>query len=167
VTRIAIIGNAAGGKSMLASQLADRLGLPLIEVDKLLWQQKGVNLIPSPTYFGEHAKIIAQDKWVFRGLGHQNSIAERLARSTEIVLIDLPLWMHFSLAAERQIEEQFGASPDGFVEIPGPPRDAELCGKSTKLGYQPASYVPNAELEGKIIRRLTSLTEIEAFAENL
>ena len=79
MTRIAIIGNSTGGKSTLAaSRLADRLGLPLIEVDK--WQ-KGVNLIPS---LREHAKIIAQDKWVLEGLGHQDSIAERLARSTEI-----------------------------------------------------------------------------------
>lgn len=30
-------------------------------------------------------------------------VAARLERATEIVVIDLPLWMHFWLAAERQI----------------------------------------------------------------
>jgi hypothetical protein len=71
------------------------------------------------------------------GLGHQDSIAERLVRTTEIVLIDLPLWMHFSLAAEQQIEEQLGAPPRYFVETPRTREISELCGKSTKLGYQP------------------------------
>jgi adenylate kinase family enzyme len=34
--RIAIIGNAGGGKSTLARAMAARRGLPLTEVDKLL-----------------------------------------------------------------------------------------------------------------------------------
>lgn len=165
MTRIAIIGNATGGKSTLAANLlADRLGLPLIEVDKLLWQ-KGVNLIPS---LREHAKIIAQDKWVLEGLGHQDSIAERLVRTTEIVLIDLPLWMHFSLAAEQQIEEQLGAPPRCFVETP---RTREIFRAMWEVDqtWLPAlrAMCRNAELQGKIVQRLTSLTEIEAFAKNL
>jgi adenylate kinase family enzyme len=135
-------------------------------MDKLLWQQKGLDLIPSPMYFHEHAKIIAQDAWILEGLGHQDSIAERLARSTEVVLIDLPLWMHFSLAAERQIKEQLGTSPGGFVEMP---RTTELFRAMWEFDqtWLPAlrSMCRNAELEGKAVTRLTSLDEIHAFAK--
>ena len=102
MARIVVIGNAAGGKSTLARHLARRRELPLIEVDRLLWQQ-GWQLTPAADYARGHAEIVAQDRWVIDGLGHQDSIAERLARSTEIILIDMPLWMHFWLAAERQI----------------------------------------------------------------
>jgi adenylate kinase family enzyme len=38
VVRTVVIGNAAGGKSTLARQLARRRALALIEVDRLLWQ---------------------------------------------------------------------------------------------------------------------------------
>jgi adenylate kinase family enzyme len=102
VARIVVIGNAAGGKSTLARHLARRRELPLIELDRLLWQP-GWQLTPEPDYTRGHAEIIAREQWVIDGLGRQDSIAERLARSTEIVLIDMPLWIHFALAAERQI----------------------------------------------------------------
>src|SRR3982750_2556107 len=45
VTRIAIIGNAAGGKSTLARKMSTARGLPCIEVDTLLWQE-GWKLAP-------------------------------------------------------------------------------------------------------------------------
>ena len=97
-----MIGNAAGGKSTLARHLARRRELALFEVDRLLWQQ-GWQVTPADDYARGHAAIVAQDRWVIDGLGRQDSIAERLARSTEIILIDMPLWMHFWHAAERQI----------------------------------------------------------------
>jgi adenylate kinase family enzyme len=102
VARIVVIGNAAGGKSTLARHLARRRELPLIELDRLLWQP-GWQLMPEPDYTRGHVEIIARERWVIDGLGRQDSIAERLARSTEIVLIDMPLWIHFAHAAERQI----------------------------------------------------------------
>jgi adenylate kinase family enzyme len=109
VGRIVVIGNAAGGKSTLARHLARRRELPLFEVDRLLWQQ-GWQVTPADDYAREHAAIVAQDRWVLDGLGRQDSIAGRLARSTEIILIDMPLWMHFWLAAERQITWTQGGS---------------------------------------------------------
>src|ERR1043166_6362178 len=93
VARIVVIGNAAGGKSTLARRLAQQRGLPHVEVDRLLWQP-GWKIAPETDYAREHARAIAREKWVMDGLGRQDSIAERLARATDIILIDLPLWMH-------------------------------------------------------------------------
>jgi adenylate kinase family enzyme len=100
--RIAVIGNAGGGKSTLARALAARRGLPYVEVDSLLWQP-GWQLTPADIYEAEHARLIAQPRWVIDGLGRLESLAPRLRRAGEIVFIDMPLWMHFWLAAERQI----------------------------------------------------------------
>jgi adenylate kinase family enzyme len=100
--RIAVIGNSGGGKSVLARRLASELQLPCVEVDALLWLP-GWKLAP-PTYFDqEHARAIAADRWVIEGLGARTSLPARLQRATHIVLIDMPLWVHFWLAAERHI----------------------------------------------------------------
>lgn len=100
--RTVVIGNSGGGKSTLARRLAARHDLPYIEVDRLLWRP-GWELVPEAEYNAEHNDIINQERWLLDGLGRKESIAARLTRATTIILVDMPLWMHFWLAAERQI----------------------------------------------------------------
>ncbi len=166
MARIVVIGNAAGGKSTLARQLARRRELTLIEIDRLLWQP-GWRLTPEADYAREHAGIIAREKWVIDGLGRQDSIAERLARSTEIVLIDLPLWMHFALAAERQdawAQGRLDHPPADAAEMP-PTRELFRTMWEVDRTWLPdiRSMCAEAELEGKAVTRLTSVEEIDAF----
>lgn len=164
MTRIVIIGNAAGGKSTLANKISTARGLPRIEVDKLLWEE-GWKLAPSDVYETRHAAAIAGDKWVIEGLGSQGSIPARVSRATEIVLIDLPLWVHFALAAERQARWYHeDMRPAGMDEKPPTmalfrtmwevdqhwlPAIRELCGKTE---------------EAKKLTRLCSLEEIDAYS---
>ena len=118
--RIAVIGNAGGGKSTLARALATRRGLPYVEIDALLWRD-GWQPAPEDEYEAEHARLIAEPRWVIDGLGRLELLAARLARASEIVLIDLPLWMHFWLAAERQIawaKGEIAHPPAGAQEMP-------------------------------------------------
>jgi hypothetical protein len=128
-------------------------------------------LTPEADYAREHAKIIAQDRWVIDGLGRQDSIAERLARSTEIILIDMPLWMHFWLAAERQIawvQGRLDAPPAGAAEMP-PTRELFRTMSEVDRTWLPdiRSMCAEAELEGKAMTRLSSLEEIDAFMKTL
>jgi adenylate kinase family enzyme len=170
VARIVVIGNAAGGKSTLARQLAQRRQLPLIELDRLLWQP-GWQLTPPADYARQHAETVAQENWVIDGLGRQDSIADRLARSTEIVLIDMPLWMHFALAAERQIawaRGQLDHPPAGAAEMP-PTRELFRTMWEVEQTWMPElrSMCAEAELEGKTVTRLSSVDEIDALARTL
>jgi shikimate kinase len=170
VARIVVIGNAAGGKSTLARQLAHRRALPLIEVDRLLWLP-GWRLAPEADYARGHAEIVARERWVIDGLGRQDSIAERLARSTEIVLIDLPLWVHFWLAAERQIawtQGRLDDPPAGAAEMP-PTRELFRTMWEVDQTWLPEirSMCAEAELEGKAVTRLGSVDEIDAFVKAL
>jgi adenylate kinase family enzyme len=169
VARIVVIGNAAAGKSTLARHLARRRELPVIEVDRLLWLP-GWQLAVEADYARRHAEIVAQERWVIDGLGRQDSIAERLARSTEIVLIDLPLWMHFWLAAERQIAWARGGldnPPAGAAEMP-PTRELFRTMWEVERSWMPEirNMCAEAELAGKAVMRLGSVDEINAFVKN-
>ena len=164
--RVVIIGNSGGGKSVLARRLATRHGLPHIEIDALLWRP-GWKLTPARQYRAAHARLIAQDRWIIDGLGRRDSIAERLARATDIVLIDMPLWMHFWLAAERQI-----AWANGRLDHP-PAGSAEMApteGLFRTIWDVDRDWMPEIrrlvageETRGKRVYRLTAVAELDAF----
>ncbi|MGI9501368.1 MAG: adenylate kinase, partial [Geminicoccaceae bacterium] len=100
--RIAVIGNAGGGKSTLARFLSESLRVPHMELDCLLWRPDWTPA-PPEAYEKGHAQAIAANTWIIDGLGRRESIPDRLRRTTAIVLVDMPIWMHFWLATERQI----------------------------------------------------------------
>jgi adenylate kinase family enzyme len=164
MVRIVVIGNAAGGKSTLARQLARRHDLPHVEVDRLLWQP-GWKLAPEADYARAHADAIAREKWVIDGLGRHDSIAERLARASDIILIDLPLWMHFWLAADRQHGwAKLEQPPAGIAQTP-PTRELFRTIWEVDRNWLPEirDMCAEAELGGKPVTRLRSVEEIDAY----
>jgi adenylate kinase family enzyme len=168
MSRIVIIGNSGGGKSTLARKLAKRRGLRHVEIDRLLWQE-GWTLTPTDLYMRQHHEIIEEDEWVIDGLGQQASLPERIGRATEIILIDMPIWMHFWLAAERQIAWASGSldhTPGGIAQMPPTERLFRTIWEVDQ------TWMPNvralctqAEKEGKIVTRLASVDELTAFAQ--
>jgi adenylate kinase family enzyme len=166
MVRIVVIGNAGGGKSTLARKLAERRGLRHVEIDRLLWQDGWV-LTPTDVYMRQHREIIDGDEWLIDGLGQQASISERIRRATEIILIDMPIWMHFWLAAERQIAWASGTldhAPGGFAQMP--PTEALF----RTIWEVDQTWLPDiralcteAETQGKIVTRITSVDELDAF----
>ena len=165
--RIAILGNAGGGKSTLARRLADELRLPLHEVDRLLWRP-GWAPAPAEDYEAEHSRIISEDRWIIDGLGRRDSIAPRIARSTAIVLVDLPLWVHFWLAAERQIawaKNDLDDRPGGLAEMP-PTKALFETIWTVDRNWLPAirNLVGEAEDRGADVRRLHTLDDLADFS---
>ena len=166
MARVVVIGNAAGGKSTLARTLAGCRALPLIEVDQLLWRE-GWELVPAEVYEAQHEDAIGQDKWVIEGLGSQSSIPKRIARATEIVLIDLPIWLHFALAAERQLGWQHQALPPAGLATMPPTRRLFKTMWEVDRDWLPIirDLCDLAEEEGKKVCRLKTLAEIDAFSK--
>jgi adenylate kinase family enzyme len=170
VSRIVIIGNAGGGKSTLARKLARRRGLRHIEIDSMLWQQ-GWKPTPAEIYERRHAEIIAGDDWLIDGLGRQATIVDRIARATEIILIDMPLWMHFWLAAERQIAWSQGTpehTPGGIAQMPTTEALFRTIWEVERT-WMPElrALCQEAEKQGKPITRLADVNELDAFAKGL
>jgi len=166
VERVVVIGNSGGGKSVLARKLAQRRDLPYHEIDAVLWQ-KGWRLTPQPIYDAEHARLIGEGRWVIDGLGRQDSIATRLARATEIVLIDMPLWTHFWLAAERHLAWTAGRlehPPAGMTEPP------PLEGLFRTIAEVDREWMPEIrrlvaqeEGRGKVVRRVVGVEALKGF----
>ena len=168
--RVVVIGNSGGGKSVLGRRIAARFDLPYVEIDSILWQP-GWRLTPEAEYRAEHARIVAQDCWVIDGLGRQDSISARLARASDIVLIDLPLWVHFWLAAERQIAWATGKlsdPPAGLGEMPPTKRLFQTIWDVDR-NWLPElrQLVTAAAADGKPVFHLKSLEELDAFTARL
>ena len=166
MTRIAVIGNSGGGKSTLARGLARKLGLPYHEIDALLWQPGWV-LTPTDMFEAGHSKLLAGESWIIDGLGRLETLPARFARATEIVLIDMPLWQHFSLAARRQFEWATGKlahPPAGLTEMPDTDALFETIW-TVDQDWMPKirAVVAGEEAQGKAVTRLTSLDELEKF----
>ena len=167
MARLVVIGNAGGGKSTLARTLAARRGLLHVEIDRLLWQDGWV-LRPEDVYERQHREIVAQDGWLIDGLGRQASIPARIARATEIVLIDMPIWMHFWLAAERQIAWACGSldhAPGGITQMP-PTEGLFKTIWDVDQTWMPSirALCTEAETQGKIVARLMNVNDLNAFA---
>jgi len=64
--RIAVIGTSGSGKTTLACQLADRLGLPHVELDALHWDANWT-MAPLPVFRERVARALAGDAWVVDG----------------------------------------------------------------------------------------------------
>jgi adenylate kinase family enzyme len=170
MARIVIIGNSGGGKSTLARKLASRRRLPYLEIDRLLWQDGWV-LTPTNIYMQRHREIGQGSDWVIDRLGQQTSIPERIARATEIILVDMPVWARFWLAAERQIAWATGTldqPPAGFEQMP--PTE----GLFRNMWDVDQNWIPTirvlcaeAEADGKTVTRLMSVADLNTFAQTI
>ena len=164
--RIAVIGNAAGRKSTLARALAEARGLPYHEVDALLWQP-GWSAVSEDAFRATDIEILKQKTWVVDGFGPWESVERRFARADGIILVDLPIWVHFWWAADRQIAWAKGEAkhvPAGHQE---PPPNRELFEMIWQIDRQSMprlrKMVRAEEETGTSVVRITSEAAWAAF----
>ena len=112
--RVAVFGNAGGGKSTLARELAAITGLPLAVVDELQYRAGGVE-VPHEEFLQAHATLLAKDEWIIDGFGGIKLLWERLAAADTLVHVDLPLAVHVLWVTKRLIKGLF-AAPEGWPE---------------------------------------------------
>lgn len=108
--RIAIIGNAGGGKSTLAARLAGTLDLPHYALDHIQWQA-GWTPTPADEFDRKHRALLHRDSWVIDGFGGMSGIEERLNAADTVLFVDLPLWRHYWWALKRQVKSVFRPDP--------------------------------------------------------
>jgi len=127
----------------------------------------GLVLAPEPEYAAEHDRILAQPAWLLDGLGRLDSIAPRIERAIHVILVDMPLWQHFWLAAERQIawaRRELQEPPAGLAEMP-PTRALFETIWTLDRDWLPeiCERLAQAERTSTDVRRIGSPEDLETF----
>ena len=84
--RIIIMGCGGAGKSTLARQLGQKLGLPVVHLDKLFWKPSWISLTQEE-FDIVHREAIAQEKWIMDG-NFNRTLPERVERCDAIIYLD-------------------------------------------------------------------------------
>ena len=112
--RVAVFGNAGGGKSTLARRLAELTELPLYVLDMMQFNPGGVK-VPQNEFLQAHADLLRRDEWIIDGFGNAALAWERFAVADTLIYVDLPLWIHYNWVTKRLIKGLF-ANPKGWPE---------------------------------------------------
>jgi len=112
--RVAVFGNAGGGKSTLARRLSEFTGLPLYPLD-LIQFKAGGGRVPHEEYLRAHAQLIARPEWIIDGFGCAPSSRQRFAAADTLVFVDLPLPVHYWWVTKRFAKGLF-VNPEGWPE---------------------------------------------------
>jgi adenylate kinase family enzyme len=100
--RVAVFGNAGGGKSTLARRLAEITRLPLYVLDKLQFKDGGA-AVPQDEYLELHRDLLAQETWIIDGYGDNTTIWERFGAADTLIYVDLSLPIHYWRVTKRLI----------------------------------------------------------------
>jgi adenylate kinase family enzyme len=120
--KVAVFGNAGGGKSMLSRRLAEITGLPLYVIDIIQFpggryspgESNGGKVSPE-AYLKLHAEILGRERWIIDGYGSTASAWERFAAADTLIYVDLPIMSHYWGVTTRFAAGLF-KNPKGWPE---------------------------------------------------
>ena len=112
--KVAVFGNAGGGKSTLARRLTELTGLPLYPLDTIKYRAGGGE-VPHDEYLKIHTDLLGRDEWIIDGFGCVASAWERFSAADTLVYIDLPLFTHYRWVTKRLVKGLF-VNPEGWPE---------------------------------------------------
>jgi adenylate kinase family enzyme len=89
VRRVVILGRGGAGKSVLARQLGNVTGLPVIELDSLFWQ-RGLTAADPAEWAERQRELVRREAWILDGdLGpYDRALDVRLRAADTIIVLD-------------------------------------------------------------------------------
>lgn len=167
--KVAVFGNAGGGKSTLSKKLSEITGLPLYILDKIQYQPGGIE-VSQEDYKHTHREILATDKWIIDGFGCMETLWQRLDAADSLVFVDLPIHVHFRWVTKRLITGYF-KPPEGWPEKSpilkssmNSYRALWLCHKYLTPKYR--TYIEEAQ-HTKRVYHIRSTEQISHFFESI
>jgi adenylate kinase family enzyme len=97
--RILVIGSSGAGKSTIARDLGDIMGIEVHHFDKVMWKP-GCRLSEPEDEPARQAPLLEQPEWIIDG-NYTASLPERLKRADTVVLVDYPRELCLFRAARR------------------------------------------------------------------
>ncbi len=108
--KVAVFGNAGGGKSTLSKRLSELTGLPLYSLDQVKDQAE------DDTHYEQiHHQLISTQQWIMDGFGSMETLWKRLDAADSLIFVDLPLYRHFWWVTKRMLTGYF-KPPEGWPE---------------------------------------------------
>jgi adenylate kinase family enzyme len=102
---VAILGSGGAGKSVLASALAERTGLPVIHLDVVYWEP-GWTAPPRDDFDAKLDAAVAEERWILDGNFLRDDSADpRFARVDTVIFLDLPRRVCLWRIAKRRVQE--------------------------------------------------------------
>lgn len=121
MTKVAIVGNAGGGKSTLCKALSVAKELPIYQLDKLQWNPGWVPT-PEEEFDVRHDALLEKEKWIIDGVASFESIERRFKAADTIIFVDHPLRVHYWWAVKRQFMCLFRERPNFVKDCPMLPK---------------------------------------------
>lgn len=90
--RVVVFGRGGAGKSTFSRHLGSITGLPVIELDKIYWDQN-LRVLTPDEWTERQLPVVQKDTWIIDGdLGPYDVTAHRLARADTVIFIDTSLF---------------------------------------------------------------------------
>ena len=105
-----IIGCSGSGKSTLARELKEKLGLPLIHLDQLWWQE-GWDHVSRETFDERLELALNMDRWIMDG-NFSRTIGARLPKCDTIIYLDFSRWACLLGVVQRYWKNKGKVRPD-------------------------------------------------------
>ncbi|WP_422376027.1 AAA family ATPase [Roseibium sp.] len=108
--RVMIVGGPGSGKSMLASALGEKTGLPVFHMDKIHYRPGWVARSREEKDRLTH-EVHQKERWIFEG-GHSSTYAERIARADTFIWLDVPVGLRLFRVLKRSVKYYGRSRPD-------------------------------------------------------
>jgi len=164
--RVAVIASASGnGKTTLGRELAERLGVPFVELDALVHGPGWVET-PDDQLRAQVEPVVASDGWVIDGT-YRNKLGDLVLASADVVVwLDLPIRIWLPRLVRRTVRrirsrEQLWNGNRESVR-------AAIWGRESLIVWAFRSHVRHRrewprELAGYRVIRLKTSAEVESF----
>ena len=99
--RINVVGTSGSGKSTLAREIASRLDIPYIELDRLFWKANWTETTDDE-FFPKLRDALSTSRWILDG-NYDRTRQIKWEHVETVVWLDLPLYLVFARIVARAI----------------------------------------------------------------
>ena len=171
--RINVVGTSGSGKSTLAREIASRLDIPYIELDRLFWKANWTETTDDE-FFPKLRDALSTNRWILDG-NYDRTRQIKWEHVETVVWLDLPLYLVFARIVARAIariynrKELWAGNKETFKKT-FLSRDSIILWSLTTYAHNRKRYAAlsdNDQYRHVRFVRLRSTKEVSQFLMNL